>query len=495
MVITFKYLGPRPFARAAVIALVLAVGAAALTARTAGAQLTLHDAIRQADISGYGNRIASAEAAAQAAQTIAPLRGILPTAHFEAGYVRTTDPIGVFGSTLRQRAVSQANFDPQRLNYPSALGNHQGAVVIEQPILNADAWIGRRSAKYAAAASRASEEWTRVSTRVEVVRAYYGAVLASERASTLGIASRAAHAHVSQAEALVRQGMATKSDALLASVRAGDIDAQLVEADGQALTARRGLAVLLGQSSAAGAVPVLSLSALPSGDRIRQVVADDTATAAPVERADVQAALSGLDAARTDAKRARSLFVPRVNSFARYDWNSSDRPFAGEKNWTVGIMATWYPFTSPADVADLRAASARGDAARAQAEAAQANAGLELEQTRTALEVALARLSIAERAVAQSDEAHRIVGRKYEGGLAPIVELLDAQTTEMQSALGLSQARWSAIAAAADLLRALGRDPRSLEVLDVPAPAASMPRRVESTANTMTESRSTLLRD
>ena len=31
--------------------------------------------------------------------------------------------------------------------------------------------------------------------------------------------ARAAHAHVSQAEAMVRQGLATRSDALLASVR------------------------------------------------------------------------------------------------------------------------------------------------------------------------------------------------------------------------------------------------------------------------------------
>ena len=445
--------------------------AAVLTAvsglQPAAAQLTLRDAIRQADRSAYGNRIATAETAAQAAQAIAPLKGILPSVHFDAGYVRTTDPIGVFGSTLRQRAITQANFDPQRLNYPDALGNHQGAVVLEQPILNADAWLGRRSAAYAADATRASGEWTKLSTRVDVVRAYYGVVLASERASTLRSAARAAHSHVSQAEALVRQGLATRSDALLASVRAGEIDAQLAEAEGAATTARQSLAVLLGQNAADGSA-LVSPAALPSGDRIRAVVARDTAEIMPAERADVKAALKGFDAASANAKRARSLFIPRVNSFARYDWNSADRPFAGDRNWTVGIMATWSPFTNPADIADLRAAGARGDAAHAQAEAAQANARLELEQTRTALQVALARLAIAERAVAQSAEAHRIVGRKYEGGLAQVVELLDAQAVETQTALSFSQARWSAIVAAAERLRALGRDPAALEELDAP---------------------------
>jgi outer membrane protein TolC len=473
MVIESKYPRLRTVAAAAAAAIALTAGSA--SAQGPAAQLTLHEAISQADRSAYGNRIASAEAAVQAAQAITPLKGILPSVHFEAGYIRTTDPIGVFGSTLRQRTVSQANFDPQRLNYPAALGNHQDAVVLEQPILNADAWIGRRSAVYAADASRASEEWTKLSTRGDVVRAYYGAALANERASTLRIASRAAHAHVSQAESLVRQGLATKSDALLASVRAGDIDSQLAEAEGGASTALRSLAVLLGQNSADGSAAPLAPSALPSGDRILAVISDDTAAVVPVERADVQAALKGLDAARADATRARSLMLPRVNSFARYDWNSADRPFAGDKNWTVGIMATWSPFTNPGDIADLRATNARGDAARAQADAAKANARLELEQTRTALQVALARLSIAERAVAQSAEAHRIVSRKYEGGLAPIAELLDAQATETQSALGFSQARWSAIAAAAERLRALGRDPGSLEALDQPTPSAKAP--------------------
>jgi outer membrane protein TolC len=84
------------------------------------------------------------------------------------------------------------------------------------------------------------------------------------------------------------------------------------------------------------------------------------------------------------------------------------------------------------------------------------------------LQVALARLAIAERAVAQSAEAHRIVGRKYEGGLAQVAELLDAQAVETQSALGFSQARWSAIVAAAERQRALGRDPAFLEALDTP---------------------------
>ena len=445
------------------IVFLVAAGAAAAGA---GAQMTLGDAFRVADRAAYGNRAAAGDADARRAQRLAPLKGILPSVRVEAGYLRTTDPIGVFGATLRQRTVTAADFDPQRLNYPSAIGNYLGGIVVEQPIFNADAWTGRRAAARAADASRASEEWTRLSTRVDVVRAYYGAVLAAERARTLESAASAAHAHVAQAEAMVRQGLVTKSDALLASVRAGEIDMQLAEARGGAATARQQLAVLLGGDGADRSVAPRLPATLPSSDRIIAVTAGDTADVAPRPREDVRAASRGLDAARADALRAGSAWLPRLNSFARYDWNSANGLYGGDGNWTVGVMASWNVFAGASDVADMQATRGRVAAARAQAEGAQAHARVEVEQSRIALSVALARLTIADRAAAQGAEAHRIVGRKYEGGLATVAELLDAQAVETKSALSLTEARWGAIVADAERRQALGLDPATLAALD-----------------------------
>ena len=450
--------------RTLIAAVVLVQGAA--LHQPAAAQLTLAGAMHRADRSAFGNRIASGAAAEKQAQALAPLKGILPSVRIEAGYVRTTDPIGAFGSTLRQRTITQADFDPSRLNHPGAIGNYQGGIVVEQPLLNADAWLGRRAALRAGDASRASESWTRLSIRVDVVRAYYGAVLAAERATMLRSAVRAAHAHQAQAEAMVRQGMATRSDALLAAVRAGEMDAQLAEADGGAATARRQLGVLLGGDGTDTPSDMAAPAQLPSADRIRSVVGADTAFISGESRADVDAASRGLDAARADALRARAVYLPRINSFARYDWNSPDRVYGGDKNWTAGILASWSVFAGASDVADVRSASARESEALAQAQAAQANARLDVEQTRTTLAVALARLAIAERAVAQSAEAHRIVSRKYEGGLATVVELLDAQAAETQSSLSFAQSRYAVIVSAAERRRAVGSDPATLSMLD-----------------------------
>ena len=443
----------------------LLIASTALSQRAA-AQLTLATAMHQADRAAFANRIAGGTAAERRAQALAPLKGILPSVHLEAGYVRTTDPIGAFGSTLRQRTITQADFDPSHLNYPGAIGNYQGGIVVEQPLVNADAWLGRRAALRASDATRASETWTRLSMRADVARAYYGAVLVTERAGMLQSAARAAHAHQAQAESMVRQGMVTKSDALLAAVRAGEIDAQLAEASGNAMTARRQLAVLLGGDGTDASARTAAPNALPSAERIRAVVRADTTFSVGEPRADVDAATRGLEAARADAGRARATYLPRINSFARYDWNSPNRVYGGDRNWTAGVMATWSPFAGGSEIADVQATSARETTARAQVEAAQANGRLQVEQTRTALSIALTRLEISERAVAQSAEAHRIVARKYEGGLASVTELLDAQTVDTQSALAFAQARYTVIVDAAEHRLAIGRDPATLAVLE-----------------------------
>jgi len=434
------------------------------------ATLRLGDALDRADGSAYGNRAQGALAAAQRAQSLTPLRGVLPSVRFDAGFMRTTDPIGAFGTTLRQRTITQQDFDPRSLNYPAVAQNYTGAMVLEQPLFNGDALMGRRAASLAGDAAQANADWATTGTRVEVIRAYYGAVLATEKVATLVIAVRAASEHVRQAESMVKNGLVTPSDALLASVKAGEVETLLLEAEGDASNARLGLATLLG----APADTLWSLpSGLPEADALRALAQMALEASSRDTRADVGAARAGADAASADALRARSLYLPRLNGFARYDWNSALRPFGGDNNWTVGVMASWSPFAGASEVAEVRMSSSRRAAADAMLDGAEARAQLEAQQTATTLKVALARLGIAERSVRQSIDAHRIVGRRYAGGLAPVVELLDAAALETQSRLAHAGARYTLLTATAERRKALGLDPGALRSLDA-SPVAGL---------------------
>ncbi len=445
------------------LAIALTAASTALAVPTLSAQrLALGEALARADAGAYANRAHSAMADAARATAKLPLKGILPSLRTEAGLIHTTDPIGAFGTTLRQRRITQQDFDPARLNFPETARNVVGALVAEVPLFNADAWAGRSAASRASDAASATADWTRLTTRTDVVRAYFGSTLAAEVVATYDAGVAAAQRHVRQAQSMAEQGLVTPADALLAQVKAGEVETGLLKAQGDADDTRRGLATLLGLPDL-DATPTLGL---PSSDRVREVVALLRDGAASSTRADLVAAERQRAAAEADARRAQGLFLPRINAFARYDWNDPRRAFGGEHNWTAGVMATWSVFGGGSELAESQVATSRRRAADAMADGAAVQAALETARSSTALDVALARLTIADRGVQQATDAARIVARRYAGGLATIVELFDATAMETQTKLHASAARYDALVALAQHLQATGRDPGALRLLD-----------------------------
>jgi outer membrane protein TolC len=433
-------------------------------AALAQAPLGLGAALRRADQSAYANRAAAGERRARAGRATSALRTFLPTLRVENSWSRTTDPLGSFGFILRQRSITQASFAPDRLNFPEAISNLGAGLVVEQPIFNLDGIFGRQAAVRAQRAGEAAETWTRTTTSNEVVRAYYGAVLASAQVATFDSARRAAELHVRQAESLVRNGLATRSDALLAAVRAGEISARLASALGDAALAKRRLALAMGTpDDTTFELP----DSLPPAAAVRSLA---TRTAdqpvSPASRADVRAAQLALSAAEADARRATALLLPRISSFGRLDWNSGSALYGGDEAWTVGVAVSWTPFGGGAELGERQSAVGRWESAAAMAEAAAARAALEAAQAEEQLRAALERLEISERAVEQSAEAHRIVSRKYTGGVATIVELFDAVAAETGSSLGFEQGRYDVIAGIAARRQAWGLDLDLLGELD-----------------------------
>ena len=83
-----------------VAAAALALPGLAAAQSSDSSPLRLADALAEADRRAFANRQASANAANSRAQAALPLKGVLPSARVEGGFVRTTDPIGAFGTTL-----------------------------------------------------------------------------------------------------------------------------------------------------------------------------------------------------------------------------------------------------------------------------------------------------------------------------------------------------------------------------------------------------------
>ncbi len=425
----------------------LAVGAPALAAQAP--RLTLREALTRADSTAYPNRIARAGSAAAAARAAGANQAFLPGVRAELGAVRTSDPLGAFGFLLRQREVTPAAFDPAGLNRPTPRTDVGAAVVGEVPLVNLDAWAGRRAANRAADAEALRAEWAGSGVQLDVIASYYGAVLAREKELVISAAEAAGQAHVRRADAALRNGVVTRSDLLLAQVRLGEIETQRLGAGADADLARRRLALMLGlPGDTLGVLP----SAIPSAVALESLAAPDGA------RADLEAIGALADAASHEAVRRGYALLPRLNGFGRYEWHDATTPLAGRPMWTVGVMATWSPFSGGTELAARREAQANVSAARAGLDAARAQADMELLAAERSVQVAAQSQRIAARSVAQAAEAHRIVERKYDGGLATVAELLDAQATDLSVRLAEAKSRYDLILALGTLVRVRGAD-------------------------------------
>lgn len=428
------------------VLLALALLPAALTAQQ---PTSLRQALARADSTAFPNRMAGAQVARADADRTAALAGVLPSARMEAGYMRSNDPLVAFGFLLRQRGVTGASFDPGLLNNPAARGDMQAGFAAELPLINLDAWSGRTAAAHAAGAESARADWTRSGVQVLVTEAWAGAVVARERVRMLESLLAAAGAHVRQAERMADQGLVTRSDVLRASVHEGTIEAQLEAARGEQEVAVRSLALAMGTPDDTSlAVP----DSLPAAPLLAQPASTDSG------RSDLRAAHLAQAAAEAGADRAGRAMLPRLNAFGRYDWHDPTTPFGGRGMWTAGVQFSWSPFTSAREVAARGAARADAVAAREAAAQAEAAADLEVARAQIRARVAGRSLAIADRAVLQGAEAHRIVTRQYEGGLVGISDLLDAAATETATRLGLARARLELVASQAALLRAQGQD-------------------------------------
>ncbi len=76
------------------------------------------------------------------------------------------------GSRLAAALAGAADFAPSQLNFPVPKTNFTGAVVIEQPLINLDAWKGRSAALQQTLAAQAQLEDRRSSARLSVVQAF-----------------------------------------------------------------------------------------------------------------------------------------------------------------------------------------------------------------------------------------------------------------------------------------------------------------------------------
>ena len=395
--------------------------------------LSLAAAIAQAQSANPTLRAERAEARAAGQMPNEASTAYLPTITVDLVGLRTTDPVAVFGSKLRQGVFQASDFDLDALNRPDPYNSFNAVASIEQPLLVPEGWYGHKAAKRGASARQAAADRAAGATTFQVTQAYWDVQYGAAQLAALDTALAAVRAHAARAEQMHRQGLVTGLDARMAYLQAAEVEVGRVQADAQLANAGSRLRALLGLPETAPLVLTDSLGPADPG-----ACATGAGECDLDQRGDLIALRLGAEAAGYGVDQAWASQLPFVFAFGSAGHYSNDALFgSGGSSWTVGLGLRWNILRGWAGPGAVNKAKADREAAEARAEAAARQADVEVQSANRMVTAARERVAVAERADAEGVAALEQARLRYRTGTSPITELLDVQAAATNATLNL----------------------------------------------------------
>ncbi|MGE5244731.1 MAG: TolC family protein [Betaproteobacteria bacterium] len=398
------------------------------------------------------HRLAEARARGEAAEAVAGQRRAagLPQVAAQAGYMRTNH-VDTFGILLPN--------DQLRVIYPDIPDNYRARLDLQWPIYTG----GRvnaleRAARAEAAASAGDLAAARADLRLEITRAYWALVTATESLRVLDESVKQVQAHLADVRNRFDAGLVPPND--VSSVEAQESRERLLRI--QAQTTREVVEDELARL--VGAPPGTSIDAIspleppapvttPVPALIEQARGARGERAALVSRA---AAASDRTAAAAGGSRP-TVAVGGGVDYARPNPRIFPRALQWNSSWDASVSVSWPIFDGGRSRAERAEASASARAAGERLAQFDESLALEVRQRRAELGSSRAAIEAADDAVRAATEARRVVGDRFDAGVATSTDVLDAQVALLQAELDRTQALAAARIAEARLARALGR--------------------------------------
>lgn len=381
--------------------------------------ITLEEALREARDGNPELRRQAARTEGARAESRASTAPLLPSLGAETGWTRTSDPVGVFGTRLRQGTFGQEDFALDALNDPTPLEDWFTALRLRWSVASPQAWADRSAARRAAAAQAWREVRTREGTDL-VTRVRFRQVQGRREAVD---AARAAREAAEDTEALFRrrheEGMMTRADVLQARAERERADAELMRARASLHEARVRLALHLGREP--DRLPD------PRGPLPDPEGGDGATGFDPARRADLRALAAAVDAAESRVTGARMGYLPALDAFAGWSLHGGD-PFASDgTDWSVGVALRWELFTGFRRAAESARARAELTARRLDLREGLREARGEADVARRSVASARSALRASRAARDAAEEGRDLVRRRLEEGLATPTDLLQAE--------------------------------------------------------------------
>jgi outer membrane protein len=381
-------------------------------------------------------RIAAARAGLEQARS-----AFWPQLQIRSSYVRTDNPMQVFGAALSQESFSPAlDFN----NVPDADNlNVHGLVTI--PLYTGGRIRSeQRSAQAQTEAARHQADAIRNTLAFEVTRAFYSVHKTRDfiRATQAAVESFEANRRIARHRFDV--GTVLKHEVLDVEVRLAHAREDLARARNAHALALRVFRNLLGLESQ----PIEIAESAPE----LQLPPDNTTP----QRMELLAARRQTHAAEAEVRRARGGRLPQVQAFGRYDYDYGWKFDGSGDSYTLGLQAQWDIWDGRRTRGQISQARADLDTARELERRLLLALDLEIEQARLNLEEASERLAVTAQSVGLAAESVTLTRARFEQGLALASQLIDAEAALTGARVRRAEARADHQISIAALRKALG---------------------------------------
>jgi len=376
----------------------------------------------------------------------------LPSLTATGNFTRSNNPVFVFGSLLEQGEFGPSNFAINSLNHPDALNNFRSSLTLRFPVFD------QRATKTRIATARIRQQQADHQTnlveqriRFEVIKTYYGVLLAQAKLKVAEDAVKTADADVKRARDLVESGVAVLSDLLAARVQLSQFRQEEIQLSGELVTAVAALNVALGLPIETPQQPSDELV-----DRRFTVDAVNVLSSGALEsRPDYQRAVLSSREAAERLSAARGERLPRVDAFVSAGV-SSEHLTSGSGDYAAGASVSFNLFDAGRN-SRIEQAKAAQSIAYAEQEQLANQIRFEIVRAYQQYVTARERLEAVAEVSAQASETLRIVQDRYHVGITTITELLRAETALVRARSDVLAARYDQYLSYANVLLSTGQ--------------------------------------
>lgn len=257
----------------------------------------------------------------------------LPQISASYGIAVTNHPLNAFGFLLQQGGVTQASFDPAKLNNPNPKANFSIGADIRMSLFNQETRYARKAAKLKAESYQHKTQYTRNYIGYETDKAYTQLQFSYLSEKILLETLEDMKMICQTVENFKQQGLAQEADVLNAKVQISTIESAIAKARSGIENASEGLKVLMGME--------ISDNNVFTTDSLAVITPSTELPQLSLLRSDVMAMQLANEASQAMVKSAEKAFLPKINAFGNFQFNNDNVIGFKQDAFMVGINLNW----------------------------------------------------------------------------------------------------------------------------------------------------------